>query len=300
MSSNYIVKFRKETNKEFQDGYLEIFNSKINITTEKNIFDPSNIIILSEYIFNISVSFDDDLFESKINNIIVKFDSNSSSAWTNYKLIIYTIINTKDEIEKYPSGNVMCIGNILYKNDKRVLHGNGTVFYDTPTNNIMYIGEFENGIFDGAGEFFSMDGYVSIRINNIVNGIPKHNGEIKINYPNYKLIRDINFNTIWTKLNIISDEEITTLVLSNNFVDTITKIVWTNLKSLDDTQFEIMSLNEKCNLLFSKIKIINQQIIQHNQIIKQTNYDNFIQFSIFLVLLIILITCYFFILLKIY
>ena len=305
MANNFIIKYRTETEETFIDGYLEI-NKKYNYSTIaiNSIKDKYSFInnILFEYIFNgnIQISFDDDQFESKINNLIIKFDSNSSSAWVNYKTLIVTIINTKNEIERYPSGNILCIGDILYKNNKRILHGSGTVFYDKPTNNIMYIGEFENGLFDGSGIFYSLDGNVLITVNNIANGIPKHCGEIKINYPNYELIKEISFYDIWDKLNISSNDAIISFVNSDKFVDTITKLVWTNTKSLEEYKFEVMSPDDKFNLFYSKIKKLEQYNINYNQFLKQINYYNFIQFSIFLFLFIILMTCYLFILFKIY
>ena len=62
---------------------------------------------------------------------------------------------------------------------------------------------------------------------------------------------------------------------------------------LDEYKFEVMTSNEKNIILYHKIKALEMQIIKYNQLIKGINYDNFIQFSVFLFLFMILITCKF-------
>jgi len=303
MSTTFIIKHNLNTTYTFIDGIISInpiFNYHI-----INIADTTNKILLTEYIYNnINILFDDILLESKINNLIIKFDPEKCIEWTNYKTLIQSIIKTKNEIEFYPSKNIMYIGNMIYmdcvyKECMRLFHGNGTIFYDKLTNNIMYNGDFNNGLFDGIGVFYSTDNNISITCNNIVNGIPKDKGQIKINYPNYELIKEIDFYNIWNKLNIITNENIIKFVKSNKFVDTITKLIWTNQKSLDDYQFEIMHSNNKLYLLYSKIKIIDHQMTIYRQSIKQLEYDNFMQFSIFLFLFFILIICNMYILYRI-
>ena len=303
MSTTFIIKHNLNASCTFIDGIISInpvFNYHI-----INIIDNTNNILITEYIYNkINILFDDILLESKINNSIIKFDSANSIEWTNYKTLLQSIINTKNEIEFYPSKNIMYIGNMIYmdcvyKECMRLFHGNGTLFYDKPTNNIMYNGDFNNGLFDGIGVFYSIDNNISIICNNIVNGIPKDKGQININYPNYELIKEFNFYDIWNKSNIMTNENIIRFVKSNKFVDTITKLIWTNLKSLDDYKFEIMQSNDKLNLLYSKIKIIDQQMTKYRQSIKQLEYDNFMQFSIFLFLFFILIISNMYILYRI-
>jgi len=296
MATNYIIKYRGENDENYIDGYLEItkkYNlSTITISTKKDKFTENYDILLFEYIFseNIEVSFNDELFESKINNSIIKFDSNSSSAWTNYRTLLETIINTKNEIEKYSSGNIKCIGDILYEDNKRKLHGNGTIFYDLPTKNIMYAGEFENGYFDGTGVFFSSDGNITLDVNNISRGVPILIGTINIKYQDYKITTDIIFTEIWKKLNINTNAEIVSLVSSDKFIDTIANLVWDHIISYEEYKLESMSLHDKYEFMYSKIKALELLTINNGNLIRKLTNNNLLQFLTFIFILIIAIS----------
>ena len=68
------------------------------------------------------------------------------------------------------------LGEVLYKTNNtnirdRLPNGTGILYYDLPYHKIRYVGEFENGMYDGTGIFYTMDGKISIRTNNISNGI---------------------------------------------------------------------------------------------------------------------------------
>jgi hypothetical protein len=280
MSTSYIIKFRKESDPSYTDAHLTIstkYNfSTITINTEINTFNPNNKTLLYVYIYaGISLSFNDILTECYLDNSIIKFDSNSSSAWTNFKTSLDTIINTENEIQKYPSGNIMYIGQVINKKNteiyynepeyKKLKHGTGTEFYDELENNIMYSGEFENGLYDGSGIFYSLDKKMSIKVNNIGGGIPILHGEVTINYKDYESIININFYDIWKRLNIHkSNEKIIELVHSDRFVDTIARLVWDYKIPFEECKFESLSVYNKQNLLFKKFKQIEEYIIKHN------------------------------------
>ena len=255
------------------NGYV-IIERKNNYST-LSIYNDKNNKILYEYIFNnMAIELYDTTFECKINNIMIKFDNNSASAWTNFKTELCIIVNTKNEIIKYDSGNPMCIGDITkYDDNSKKLNGNGTLFYDYP-NKIKYIGDFVEGLMEGSGTFHSFDGYITISVNNIVSSIPKLQGELIINYPNYKQTIDLNFTKIWFKLDLFGkNKEIQHLVKSDNFVNTIAKLMWNNEKTLEEYEFSVMTNDQKCNYLYTKVLELSKHVIVHNN--NQTELINY-------------------------
>ena len=99
----------------------------------------------------------------------------------------------KNEIEYYPSGNEWYVGEVLYKKgsddvvNERLPNGNGTFYYDTPSHKIKYTGEFEEGLYDGSGTFYSTDGKMNVVSLNISNGIPTQKGKLNINFSKRKI-----------------------------------------------------------------------------------------------------------------
>jgi len=286
MLSTYDISYRKTTDDiyKYNNGFIKI-DKKHNYSTI-NIYDDKKEIVFCEYIFkNLTIDFKSDELHCILNDIVIKFDDNSSSAWTNFKSELTVLINTKNDIKKYPSGNIMCIGDLTeYENNVQKMNGNGTLFYDTPNNNIKYIGEFVNGLIEGSGTFYTLDGFISISANNIVESIPQKIGQLIINYPNYKTTIDIDFINIWFKLNVYNlDKAIIDLVYSDKFVETIAKLLWKDSKSIDEYKFTVMSNDDKFRIIYGKIEEQKRYITAQDKNIQQINDDNIKQFIIMLI-----------------
>jgi hypothetical protein len=56
------------------------------------------------------------------------------------------------------------------------------MYYNIVGNHIKYTGEFESGLYDGSGKFYSTDGKIYLSVNNISSGIPISTGKLYIKY----------------------------------------------------------------------------------------------------------------------
>ena len=267
------------------DGYVELTkrngSSLITVRTCKDVLDNSNQNLLYKFITNnfAEISFDHITTscslvykEGKNKDSIkstISFDSNSSSAYLQFKKTFTEMTNTKYETEYYPSGRVMYVGEILYKEmneniRERVPNGSGTIYYDVPGYKIKYTGEFEGGLYDGAGTFYNLDNKISLTANNISSGIPTQKAKLNINYSKKKESINIVFNDIWLKFNLTDKLTKMNIVLSNEFVTDLAKLYWSPQditmdalvfydKSLDDKYFELWLLINRNSLSIEKI-----------------------------------------------
>jgi hypothetical protein len=179
-------------------------------------------------------------------NYIIKFDKNSSSAFTEFKNQLSTLLNSKFETKYYPGGNVLYVGHVLHsKEDETTIkiepNGDGVLYYDLPNHKIKYIGEFENGVPDGAGIFYDKTGKIKLTANNISNGIPTQKGKLEFCYKLHKQQINIDFFKLWDELQVCSNAEKVSLVMSDTFLDTLV----TNTCEFIDTSFEEICFNEK-------------------------------------------------------
>jgi len=296
-SSVYQIIFQQDEHLKFRDAFMELTQnhkfSTLMIYTENNKFNPLNKILLNKYVFSADsdITFDESKLECYINYSIIKFDSNSSSAYTDFMQNINKVLNTENQIIKYPSGNIMLIGDVTNINSVKCINGTGTLFYDLPFSRIKYTGEFENGLYDGAGTFYSLDGNITINVPNISKGIPILRGELHIKYPTYDEIYDVNFYDLWDKQNLVTAESKREYVLSDNFVDEFAKTVWQHEKTLEDFKFDVLTVNEKFNILNAKIKYLEGKLINHKKAINNIEDDNIKYLFIILVPLMIVLCC---------
>lgn len=297
MATQYIIKFIKNDDEEV-DGYVELSRDILNIPfisvrTHKNTSDEMNQTLLLKFMTNnfAKVEFNDDntscIIKYKDGNSrntyisTIYFDSNSFSAYSEFKKTFLELYNSKYETEYYPSGRVSYVGEVLYKkgtNDEvigRVPNGKGVVYYDLPGYKIKYTGEFENGYYDGSGVFYNQDNKISLIAKNISAGIPTQKITLKINYNKKKETIDIQINNLWEKNNITDKIVKRNIAMSDTFVNDLAKTHWTindipleclvfQDKSLDDKYFELWSIlniqNSKTNNYIEYTKTMQKEI----------------------------------------
>ena len=282
MTALYIVKININSG-YIGDGFVELSksNSKsdisiINIRTHKDSYDKLNNTLLYKFMTSnfATFNFNDDTFICVLNynNIncletntcTLIFDKISSSAYNNFKKTFKEYYNTRYETEYYKSGNIQYCGEILYINNNRVPNGNGIMYYDVPETKIKYEGEFESGICDGSGIFYSIDNTFSLVARNISNGIPTQKGQllIKLSLNKTETI-EIKFNEVWGKLALNDKVLKKNYVVDDNFVFNLAKLYWTNTEiSLDNIVFQNKSLDDKYDELWKIIK--NQELLLSN------------------------------------
>ena len=272
MTTLDIIKFTIDS--ATTDGYVELSkinqNSLITVRTNADPSASSNQTLLYKFITNnfADVSFDDIntsctlVYKDGVLHPIsatISFDKSSSSAYTEFKKTFTEMSNTKYETEYYPSGRVMYVGEVLYKKKDelvtRIPNGVGTLYYDIDDYKIKYMGEFESGLYDGAGTFYNQDNKITIIVNNISSGIPTQKGKLKINYTKKKATFDIVFNDIWVRLNQTDKNNRKILVSSDNFVNMFVKLFWTEDKNtIDSLVFSEKSSDDKYLELWQLIR----------------------------------------------
>ncbi len=291
METQYIIKFSTSTNETKIDGYVELKKNNnnipiITIRTHKDLSDKSNETLLYKFMTNnfATFTFDDNLrqcalcykdFGSDIlHTPMIYFDSSSSSAYSDFKKNFEEYYNTKFETEYYPNGREMYIGEVLYKKDSennvtsRIPNGKGTMYYDLPNRMVKYTGDFESGLYDGSGIFYSMDGKISLVSKNISSGIPTQKGKLNINYSSFQKVNtktkdvlEIKFNDIWEKYQMTEKDMKRMFVISDNFVNKLASDILLDCNTnIDDLIFGDKTDNEKY------IEIRNMLKLQENKI----------------------------------
>jgi hypothetical protein len=274
MSNEYIVKFSNNLYDEPVYAFAKVFKNLYEIPIINVINCESKISLLYQSITN-NIIFNDDNMECILTNLNkINFDKNSSSAYLQFKNLVINMINTKYQTEFYPSGNVYYIGEVLSINDKKVPHGHGYLYYDSPNNKLKYIGEFENGNFDGTGVFYNKTGNISLKANNISNCIPTQKGTIFIKIKNKNEKLQIDFFEAWENLD---NKAITAFVVSDDFVDKLTdSLCEFDNTTFDEIQFDAKSNDEKFYVIKKQLNEIKEYIDdKNNDIMKLLRFHNF-------------------------
>lgn len=106
----------------------------------------------------------------------IRFDSRSNASGDNF-FDEYTKIKTRyRSVTFYQSGNVRIEG----MKTENGYTGLCVEYYDTKSPKVKYIGEFEDGKYDGEGDFFSEDGNIRLSCKNICSGKPNGTGRLVI------------------------------------------------------------------------------------------------------------------------
>lgn len=278
MSSVYIIKFTINDNSNEVEAFLELSKNTndhpiIQVRTHEKSSHDDNQVLLYKYISNdfakVSFSSTDDRHECLLNyvdknnyeyNTRFYFDSQSTSAFTDFKQTFTNMINTMIDTINYPSGYLYYFGETIDNDTMKQPCGTGTTHYDTAMRKIKYVGEFENGKYDGAGEFFSYDNKISIKANNISNGIPTQNGILKINLGVKSITYDIDFDYLFESFNLTDKKDKRFFVKSDIFVKNVADLYWTDEESIDSVMFREKSINDKHIEIWNQIQKLNNKI----------------------------------------
>jgi hypothetical protein len=292
MSNQYIIKFSNNKYAESIDALAEINKTMYNVPILNVKSSDNNTSLLNQFITNSisEVNFDNTKMEFNFNSFKIIFDKNSSSAYSQFKKELINMINTKFETEYYESGNIYYIGEVLSilneETIRRVPHGEGFMYYDSPDNKIKYSGEFEDGKFDGAGIFYNRTGNITLKANNITKNIPQQKGKLDVKFKSKNETFDVNFFEIWEDINVLDDKSISELVMSDDFIDRLTDFFCDyDDDTFDNLQFECKSTDEKLVEIRKQLLEITKDIDnKHNDIIEivRNNYYNIVIIEILL------------------
>ncbi len=287
MTTEYIVKFTKVIDGLFDssvktDGFVELSPSNnnsriptISVRTHKKSSDENNLSLLFKFMTSnfADVKFDDDEKTCSLTykdgysrsieyKSIMEFDSNSSSAYNDFKSQFQNLINTEHQTIYYDSGRTKYIGDVKNEDGDDIINGEGTLYHDTFLNKPKYVGEFEDNEFDGSGKFFNIDNNISLVANNISNGIPVQTGKLIVDFRNRKEIISFDFDDLWLKLDIKNKNEKRTVAKLPDFVNMITsKYLNRNERSMDQLIFEDKTSSEQNIIVWSDIQKIKDDIV---------------------------------------
>lgn len=176
----------------------------------------------------------------------VRFDTRSTSS-ANHFFGEYTKIRTTHRfIEKYESGRIKLEGSKINKGP----NGLCIEYYDLDNSPIKYVGQFEDGKYDGEGEFYSDDGNIKLHCKNICAGVPNGNGFLVVG--RNKIHRTIQMKQ-FKHLKSISD------TYTNDIYATLEPDYGTVMNLI---RFEALSLEDRTLYLFGEIQKLKMENIK--------------------------------------
>jgi hypothetical protein len=306
-----IVKFTNNIHDTEVDAYAELFKNKnkvpvLTVRTRKDKTDEKNQTLLYKFITNnFPVTFDNNTYRCIINypdpnssnfySSIISFDSNSSSAYTDFKKILTDYCNSKYTTKYYANGRELYVGEVVENSNDTLAHGQGTIYYNTLGHKIKYLGEFEEGHADGAGIYYNADGNIFLKANNISSGIPTQKGFLHINFTNKKEVIEIEFNQLWENLKLYDKNAKINFVISDIFVNSIAKYYWNKQEiPLDVFIFQDRPAREQFIDLWYKLNFHEQKmdaIYKYNTFLDK-KLDNIAWRIVILFLLVLINTFY--------
>jgi hypothetical protein len=172
------------------------------------------------------------------NKFGIRFDSRSNASERNF-FMEYSKLKTKyQSAEFYQSGNIKIEG----MKTQDGFTGTCVEYYDSKTQSIKYVGEFEDGIYDGEGEFFSIDGNIRLSCKNICGGKPNGVGRLVVgkNYAS-KIVQMKDVHDIPTK--------------TDDYAKKVYAKIEPNYEEILDTlAFIELSLEERILFLFKELR----------------------------------------------
>jgi hypothetical protein len=128
---------------------------------------------------NISNNISEDLkidYEMKFKNhrFGIRFDARSAASEANFYDAYMCLKHICKFSERYPSGNISIEGT----KTESGYNGYCIEYYDMIHSPVKYMGEFEDGEYDGEGDFFSSDGLIRLNCKNICAGKPNGIGRL--------------------------------------------------------------------------------------------------------------------------
>lgn len=271
MANSYIVdllrwSFDDDKYHKTDDAILKLYdNGRMTLEIndiyylDVNIIDQ-NIYIISRhkhhmaYMSDNLLSIDCEIYYNGSNDeqkFALRFDSASSSSEQHFYDQFTKLKNKTQFVEYYQSGNKRIEGT---KIDKGYC-GLCIEYYDNSDSSIKYIGEFENNLYDGGGDFFSEDGIIRLTCNNICNNVPNGTGMLIIGHNKiHKIINMNNFDMLDPK----DDDYINNICRSAlaSSVDVPNYDIF-----METIRFECMDTNNKMLYLFYECQNINNEHI---------------------------------------
>lgn len=130
------------------------------------------------------------------NKFGIRFCNRSSASEKNFFDEFNKLKKKYEFVERYPSGNKKIEG---VRTEKGYC-GMCVEYYDKESGPIKYVGEFEDSLYDGEGEFFSEDGLIRLMCKNICSGKPNGMGRLIIGRNKFvRMIEMKNFNNLSSK-----------------------------------------------------------------------------------------------------
>ena len=175
----------------------------------------------------------------------VRFDRSSSAAYGAFMKEYHKIKECHCNTSRYYNGgNIWMHGDIL----NNEFTGHCVEYYDNVCNSVKYVGEMEDGDYDGSGEFFSECGLIRVCANNICNGVPNGTGKL---YVCDKLLQTFKYNDL-PKLDTSS------VTYCNDVLQHIRKI--DHIAIYRDGKFKSLSAEGQISYLFSVISDISDEL----------------------------------------
>jgi len=226
--------------------------------------------LLEENFYNLT--FDDNSCEFNIKEnfmdkkVKIEFDQYSKSAFNKFKEQFETNLKKKDSYLLYNNGNLKYDGQVV----EGKASGNGTLFYKDIFAT-KYVGEFEDGEFDGVGLFFNKSGSMKIEAYNIADGIPNRSGKFLIDSSNIKKEIIFEWDSIFKYFDMVTKSEKREFVDDNFFVESVCEFLLKGENiSLDTIRFLEKNVGEQNRIIHQEIQNLkeqNKELININHLI---------------------------------
>lgn len=221
----------------YDDGKFKINNEKGDTLIESTFIDGCAYVLSN--VKTVGRTFDVEIVTSA-GKFGIRFDKSSSASHNKFMDEYNKIKSKRVATTRHPSGKVKLEG---FKDDEEEYTGMCVEYYDNYRNTVKYIGEFEDGDYDGSGEFFSSCGTLRLVVNNICSGVPNGVGKL---FVAGKHMTNINFKTQGLEsLDSKSDtycEDVLRIVNNRDHINIIQR-----------GRFDLMTTDEKLSYLFDEI-----------------------------------------------
>lgn len=175
----------------------------------------------------------------KGNKFGIRFDARSSVAEKNFMDEFNKLRKVVQFVERYPSGNKKIEG---MKTDDGY-NGYCIEYYDRIDSPIKYMGEFEDGEYDGSGEFFSNDSNIRLVCNNICNGIPNGYGRLIIG--RNKVVHNVDMKTVKINAHNLTYTDQICASLEPDYENIIEQMNFEAIKTVDEKMIYLLKKIQK-------------------------------------------------------
>ena len=184
----------------------------------------------------------------------IGFDERSSESANNFLKKYGNVKYSTRRTEYHSSGKVYIDGPIT----ENGYNGLCTMHRDDEKNTIMVKGTFVNNVLDGSAEFYSDDGIVTVKCNNICDKVP--NGKVII-YVNYGENGENNKHVIDA-----SEVEDNYDILSPEFAHELCSDFVPEYESqYEKLSFNAKSIDERLSILYDKVNVLENMTMQPYQ-----------------------------------